>query len=58
MRAIWKAAVVEEEGEGKTCPGETSNKKIKGNNQSKAEITKERGKLALEKNQLRSSIKV
>ena len=25
VRAIWKAAVVEEEGERKTCPGEKSN---------------------------------
>ena len=29
VRAIWKAAVVEEEGERKTCPGETSNEKNK-----------------------------
>ena len=33
-------------------------RKIKGNHQSKAEITKKRGKLALEKNQMRSPIKV
>ena len=25
VRAIWKAAVVEEKGERKTCPGENSN---------------------------------
>ena len=29
VRAIWKAAVVEEEGEGKTCPGEKTNEKNK-----------------------------
>ena len=28
VRAIWKAAVVEEEGERKTCPGKNSNEII------------------------------
>ena len=28
VRAIWKAAVVEEKGERKTCPGENSNEII------------------------------